>query len=343
MAKPPSSFAPEPGGSGPCGHSWYRGLRVDGKIPGRDFGSQFFVNLPPVATTPLPSFGLRSEEEADLLRSIGSQIDSLVRGLHRLKVAEDAGGDPDFLTDKHEGAIRWLLAGAQAALDGATSIYQLWEQRHGLPFPLEAPDTAAGFHEACYGKEQYAPINIPDESPRADETVNCPGATTYQQRRDDRARIGKLVVDAMHHLRCAQWRYHRLRLHAQAVAHYEPGPGEGFGLGQATEQPWVGEQPTQAGVVGDLGQFLPGAPPMGSRDFAPTPEGPVTPGGFAPTPLPEIDPDDLGDPDGAAEPEGLGGLDPIEGASGFVRGLPTWAKAVGGLGLLTVIGLWISD
>ncbi len=221
MSKVPNSFPTERKNLDRCGDSWASPLTVTGLIPGTAFGAAFEHTIEPVLSYVSPDVG-KSETTADALRDkIQTAID-VMRG--------ELQGD-DTISATNEKAIDWLLIHAEAELASVFKLYDKWRYREWGSFPLEMSGLDDVAFADCSGKlGEY--VNVATAG--RDLKLRCPTQGELVQRAKDRSKIRGRFMDALRHLRCAQFGWWRASLVAAAKAKLpSDGPG-GFTTTQVT-------------------------------------------------------------------------------------------------------------
>ena len=96
-------------------------------------------------------------------------------------------------------------------------VYAKWTNRPERPWGLEGADTLEAFEYRC-----KVPGRIVTTSQFS--AFTCPTNMELADRALDRKRIRGYVVDALHHVRCAEFGSTRLELYTAARRAWEPEP-----------------------------------------------------------------------------------------------------------------------
>lgn len=220
MARVPRSYPTESKRDKRCGNSYNRPIYVDGQIPGTKFGSQFSKKIDPVRflgadTLKLFGTGEGLEVEEELKAGIAQRIDAA-----RTKLELDR----EYFTRQQRDSIEWLLRHTQAELDSAQNYYDAWDARPGGAWPLRLGDDPWYLNPNCvnWDRDEVVPAyGEPGEFVYMPST-RCTDGFEIAQRRDARTEIRKHFIDALKHLRCAEFGLWRVFLYGQAMAEYEP-------------------------------------------------------------------------------------------------------------------------
>jgi len=234
MSKVPKKFPPEGKSGSRCGDSWPSTITVTGKLPEQPgFGGAFTHKLLPVSgLSAVSSTITQNEDAADALR------DAILRRVTNAR--KQLGKEPI----EQQGTIEWLLTHVEAEVANAWQLFDKWEYRDGGAFPMSAGDGLADFPFApepgkCgtsgYGAQLLVPGSATGGRPIA---VWCPTADEMQQRIYDRNGIRRRFIDALRHLRCAEYWLWRLTLIARAREKL-PGAGPGGFKPGSAPQPEV--------------------------------------------------------------------------------------------------------
>lgn len=316
MAKPHAGFPSEPGSTSPCGWSWFRNYQVTGEIPKTGgFGKQHDVNLQPIVMqNDLPEeYGRDNATERNVIDKIEQRI---------IKTAERVQQYQEWLKDKDIDVLNWLLSHASAHVEAVDEIYDRWKERNGGSYPLPKPD-AIDFIPQCVGKNFNELVEVKTEDGRGTSTwMRCPSMWELDERKKDRRRIKDRILDALHHVRCAEFGVFRLMLYRKALEEWkQQHPTDDLATPHVVGQPQVGglgtpHVPPPFGGVGG-GLKVPAMPPENPGDV------------LLPDPKTLPPPDQL-PPD--EEPQPL----PTDGAPGPAA--PTASEGSGTLGKVVMAG-----
>ncbi len=329
MALPPGGYPAEGGANAPCGWTWKQNAVVTGEISGFDFGASEKTILPPIVYPGnVPKvWGKDADSEAAFADKIQQAIIQTTADVNAL-AAEDPdpsnGFEPnDSLTAKQVNSLAWLLAHAQAQLEAAAEIYDFWAHRFGGPWPLSLGDFPSNFtlpagidarsHPCSGNNGEWV-----DGRGRVDK-VMCPANAEMVRRPFDREKVRARLMDAIHHVRCAQWGMWRLVLYGRAVNAWDLK----HPVGGLVAEPVGPIGPVSSGAPGGFAAPYSDPLPPGDLTTAPPtePPAPTGPGGLTtgpPSPPDEPgdfhlpDPGELPPPDQIPDGEGAG----TDGAGG---------------------------
>lgn len=242
MSKVPEGYPNEQGKSGRCGDSWAGQITVTGALPGWSFGKDFAHTIKPIVSS-VPLNAAQSEEAAGILRDkiqarINDVRDELDKNTPWLNEKEP-------ISDAQRDAIVWLLDHAEAELSAAMLRFDKWRYRADGAFPLDLGDSLEAFStlhdtkEKCtYGARVYT--KYWDETGGRPLAVGCPTKSEMAKRQQDRDAIRQRFLDALRHVRCAEFGVWKLVLVADALA--ASGADDfGFAAEGAPKKKWQGK------------------------------------------------------------------------------------------------------
>jgi hypothetical protein len=319
-----------------CGDSFTKTITVTGKLPGKNWGSQYKAVLKPIAAaSTLGPWGYDDTNERHNIALLQQFNNALTKEIFATK----------SLRTSESEKLRALVTSSVNLLERIRGIYEPWEQflcmstlpEAGIcPWPLSVGDEPKTWLPACDGK---ATEIVLDGNGKARV---CPYDSVTAERKQDRTKIRLLVIEAFRFSRCAQYWLTKWKLWVQAKATYKAPVNPTTWLGPSL--PGGPVVPTPGVTVGGFGTYkppldpkdIPGPNPLGPVNV-PTDEDPEDEDVWPTLPLPE--PDAQPSPD-SEEPPSASDLPPDAEEPGTSSGTSSGTKTAlvaAGVGLLLLL------